>query len=125
MNRQRGFTVVEVLIAIAFFSLLAAGALSVLPGLFRVNAQAQGDQSVTLSAKSFFEQARNAWSTQAAFDGPAALPAPVNPTGYACTASHAATVVAGAVAHVRRVTLECAPGYTGAQAFVTDYGRPL
>ena len=124
MKRQQGFTVIEVLVAIAAFAVLAAGALSLLPGLFRINAQSQGDQSVTLTAKSFFEQARNAWSTQAAFDAPAALPAPVNPTGYACTASHAATVVAGAVAHVRRVTLECAPGYTGAQAYVTDYGRP-
>lgn len=128
--REAGLTLIEVLIALAIFTVLSVAVLGTLPILFKVNRSTQNDQAVTVAAKAFMESVRTGYSTQGTFDA-GTLPASPDTSlmgGLTCAATQsnpvAAWVSPSGGPMLRRVTLTCKgtgqPDYT----FTLDFGRP-
>ncbi len=134
MNRtqqaQAGLTLIEVLIALAIFTVVAMAVLGVLPGLFRVNRSNQNDQAVTVAAKAFMETVRTTYSVQTTFDA-GTLPAAPDASllgGLTCTPTQTNPVTTwltpAGTPQVRRVTLTCAGSGQPTYTFTLDVGRP-
>lgn len=131
-TRQSGLTLIEILVALAIFTVVAAAVLAMFPTIFKVNGQTRADQAVTIGAKQFMEQARAAMDTQAEYDavtaasGLPAAPAANTVNNYNCVrtlnAQPDTTLAAGLI---KRVTLTCTHSSFAQQVFTLDLGRPL
>lgn len=129
-TREAGLTLIEVLIALAIFTVLSIAVLSVLPTLFKVNRSNQNDQAVTVAAKAFMESVRTSYSAQSTFDA-GTLPAAPDTSlmgGLTCTTSQTnpvpTWVTASGSPMLRRVTLSCTGTGQPNYAFTLDFGRP-
>ena len=111
---QAGFTLIEVLVAIAMLGVVAAAIFSAFAVVSELNRDAARDQEATVAARSYLEDVRAAWSTPDDFDL-AVAPAP--PVG--CTVTLEPSVPSGEV--VRTVSLACDAVQ---DAFVVVLGRP-
>lgn len=79
--RQQGFTVLEILVAIALLGILATVLTATLTGSLSLNRQAQRQLDTTSNAQQVLENVRNAWSVQSNYDN-ACAPGLNVPTGY-------------------------------------------
>ncbi|GGK30718.1 hypothetical protein GCM10008955_25650 [Deinococcus malanensis] len=123
-----GLSLVEVLVALALFSVVSAAVLALFPSVFRLNSQTRADQSVTIAAKHYLEQVRARYSTQSGFDAaslPETPPASIL-NSYTCTPS-VSTLESPFIApgQIKRVTLSCTHASQPTLTFVLDFGRPL
>ena len=123
---QAGFTLVEVLVAIALFSVVSTAVLGLFPGLLAQSVRSRAEQAVTAAAKQFMEDGRAAYEDAATFDaGAPGLPAAPDPgQGYRCSRGAAAQLSDGATVLLRRVTLSCAKADQATYTFSLDLGRP-
>ncbi|MFD1734848.1 type II secretion system protein J [Deinococcus malanensis] len=55
--KEQGFTLIEILVALAIFSIVVAAIITMLPGLATTNSRTRDDQ-VLLAAQGYFEQVR-------------------------------------------------------------------
>ncbi|GGR98062.1 PulJ/GspJ family protein [Deinococcus sedimenti] len=125
-----GLTLIEVLVALAIFTVLSVAVLGSLPTLFKVNRSNQNDQAVTVAAKAFMESVRTNLSTRAAFDA-GVLPAAPDTSlmgGLTCTPTQSNPVPTWVTLtgspQVRRVTLTCEGSGQPTYTFTLDVGRP-
>lgn len=65
---QRGFTLVEILVAIAILGIVLASIGAVLPGLAGVNRASSDEQRAVLAARAYFEQVRAALNSNFSAD---------------------------------------------------------
>ncbi|GGK11970.1 hypothetical protein GCM10008955_01510 [Deinococcus malanensis] len=56
--KEQGFTLIEILVALAIFSIVVAAIITMLPGLATTNSRTRDDQRVLLAAQGYFEQVR-------------------------------------------------------------------
>lgn len=119
-GRQRGLTLIEVLVSIAIFAIVSVAVLAMFPTIFKLNSKTRADQAVTISAKQFMENLRVKYSTRAGFDNGAL---PDNPSDCTGTVNNQpiSSLPAGTI---KRVTLTCTPPNQPTQTFVLDLGRP-
>lgn len=121
---------IEILVALAIFTVVAAAVLAMFPTIFKVNGQTRADQAVTIGAKQFMEQTRAAMDTVAEFDNVTlpAVPAASTVNNYSCLAnvSNQATdnTAPVPIVTIKRVTLECTHSAYAQQTFALDLGRP-
>lgn len=129
--RQNGFTLIEALVAAAVIGLAFTALLGFFPSLNQINRGTQEDQAMTLAAKAFMEELREAWSEQSYFDD-GTLTDRTALQGYTLpdTANMTCTVAlsdpdAGAFTPVqrKRVALTCALA-SASQVFAIEFGRP-
>lgn len=137
---QAAFTLLETLVAVAIFMILLLAVMNVFPGVFKLNAQTRGDQSVTIAAKAYMEQVRIDFNTP---DSPTTSPPtftkfqngtlPTKPAtsttaGYDCTPTSQQLDATGtpttASPSIRRVTLTCTKQGVADQVFTLDFGQP-
>ena len=78
---QQGFTLIEILVAIALLGLLAAVLTSTLTGSLSLNRQAQKQLDTTTNVQQLLEKVRSAWATQDSYDK-ACAPSLIVPSGY-------------------------------------------
>ncbi|MFD2608580.1 prepilin-type N-terminal cleavage/methylation domain-containing protein [Deinococcus taklimakanensis] len=78
---QQGFTLIEILVAIALLGLLAAVLTSTLTGSLSLNRQAQKQLDTTSNVQQVLETVRNAWNTKDNYDK-ACAPGLSVPSGY-------------------------------------------
>ena len=115
MKSCRGFTLIEMLVAIALLSIIGMALISFLPTIVTLNRNSTQDQEITVAAKQFFEEVRRDWATPTTFEA-GTIPNP--PEG--CSAS-IQDPDSGAPGIRKRVTLACDDG---ASSFVAEFGRP-
>lgn len=86
MNSQRlsGFTLIEVLVAIALLSILIVVLSATLAGSLNLNRQSQQQLGTTSGVQQVMESIRNAWTTQANYNN-ACVPNISLPSGYRVT----------------------------------------
>ncbi|PJI54139.1 prepilin-type cleavage/methylation domain-containing protein [Methylobacterium radiotolerans] len=130
--QSSGLTLIEILVALAIFAVVAAAVLAMFPTIFKVNGQTRADQAVTIGAKQFMEQARAAMDTVTEFDSvtaAASLPAAPDATkvnNYSCVrALNSQPDPSIAAGQIKRVTLTCTHSTYAQQVFTLDLGRPL
>lgn len=131
---QAAFTLLETLVAVAIFMILLLAVMNVFPGVFKLNAQTRGDQSVTIAAKAYMEQARIDMTDSAKFEAGTLPTKPATSTtaGYDCTPTTSVplskTETSGSttvtVKLIRRVTLTCKKQGVADQVFTLDFGQP-
>ncbi|WP_221088734.1 prepilin-type N-terminal cleavage/methylation domain-containing protein [Deinococcus aquaedulcis] len=80
---NKGFTVIEVLVALAIFVLMMSVLLTMLPSLAQTNTAARDQQRVTLAARSYFEAVRSAMAVNFNAD-PRAIAVPNTGDGLSC-----------------------------------------
>ncbi|ACO45249.1 type II secretion system protein [Deinococcus deserti] len=127
-DRTCGFSLVEVLVALAIFSVVSAAVLALFPSIFQLNSQTRADQSVTIAARHYLERVRTQYSTQSGFDAATLPAAPAADTlnNYTCTpAVSTRPIPALADGQIKRVTLSCSHASQPTLTFVLDFGRPL
>ncbi|GHF89458.1 type IV pilus modification PilV family protein [Deinococcus ficus] len=126
--REMGLTLIEVLVALAIFTVVAAAVLAMFPTIFKVNGQTRAEQAVTIGAKQYMEQVRARMDTRAEFDAPVlpAAPTASQVNNYTCTPtlSNQTSDTAGVVV-IKRMTLACTHSTYVKQTFSLDLGRPL
>lgn len=128
--RQSGLTLIEVLIALAIFAVVAAVVLAMFPTIFKVNGQTRADQAVTIGAKAFMEKVRAAADTKPEFDALTKASLPAMPeaskvNNYSCVGDvNAQPDPALTTGLIKRVTLNCTHTTFPAQDFTLDLGRP-
>lgn len=127
---QAAFTLLETLVAVAIFMILLLAVMNVFPGVFKLNAQTRGDQSVTIAAKAYMEQARIDMTDSAKFEAGTLPTKPATSTtaGYDCTPTSQQLDATGtpttASPSIRRVTLTCTKQGVADQVFTLDFGQP-
>lgn len=67
-NKQQGFTIIEILTAIALLAVLAVILTTTLTGTLRLNQQGQQQLNSSVQAQQLIERLKGAWQTQALFD---------------------------------------------------------
>lgn len=87
---QSGFTLIEVLIAIALLGILVAVLTATLTGSLNLNRQAQQQLGTTTGAQQVLESIRNAWTTLANYDN-ACAPSVSLPSGYSAQFTNLST----------------------------------
>lgn len=80
-TRTQGFTLVEILVAIALLGILAAVLTATLTGALGLNRQAQKQLDTTSQVQGVLENVRNAWAVQDNYDK-ACAPNLIVPAGY-------------------------------------------
>lgn len=124
---EQGLTLIEVLVALAIFTIVSVAVLSMFPAIFKLNSQTRADQAVTIGAKQFMEQARVNFSSTSGFTAGTLPSAPAAATvnNYTCEPSvtNQQSDTAGVVI-IKRVTLDCTHTSQPQQTFVLDFGRP-
>ena len=83
-TRTQGFTLVEILVAIALLGILAAVLTATLTGALGLNRQAQKQLDTTSQVQGVLENVRNAWAVQDSYDR-ACAPSLSKPDGYTVT----------------------------------------
>ncbi|WP_345465229.1 type II secretion system protein [Deinococcus carri] len=78
---EQGFTLVEILVAIALLGILAAVLTATLTGSLSLNRQAQRQLDTTSNVQQVIENVRNAWNTTSNYDS-ACAPGLSAPDGY-------------------------------------------
>ncbi|WP_027481221.1 type IV pilus modification PilV family protein [Deinococcus pimensis] len=119
-SRQAGFSILEVLVALAFLAVVIVVGMGLITSNMTMNVRSKDRTDITMTVRSYFEQARATYVTN--FDS-AAPAAPSN-----CTISPAGSPVSlktstsGSVI-LKRITLNCtlsSKSYT----FSMDFARP-
>ena len=100
---QRGFTLVEILVAIAILGIVLASIGAVLPGLAGVNRASSDEQRAVLAARAYFEQVRAALNSNFSADVTTIDIPGNNAGGLSCTP----TSVTSTAGNTRTVTLGC------------------
>lgn len=134
---ERGLTLIEVLVAIAIFTIVSVAISAMFPTIFKLNRQAGQDQAVTVAAKQVMEQVRVAYtdttkdaSGQTKFESGYLPPMPATTTvnGYTCTGTSVdQPVVVGATSYtgmMRRITLSCTRSDDPTYTYTLDLGNP-
>lgn len=127
-GRAGGLSLVEVLVALAIFSVVSAAVLALFPSVFRLSSQTRADQSVTIAAKHYLERVRAQYSTRSGFDAEVLPDPPAASTinHYTCTSSVSTQPIPSvAEGQIKRVTLSCTHVNQPTLTFVLDFGRPL
>jgi prepilin-type N-terminal cleavage/methylation domain-containing protein len=133
--KQSGFSLIELLIAMAIIGMIATALMAFMPTMTRMNRNTRADQEITTAAKRFMEEVRGAWLDPA--DGPGNFDAATFADGTAiqgysvsgpavnCTAS-VTDPDAGAFSPVRRkqASLSCSLSGQSPSVFVAEFGRP-
>ncbi|MCP2015022.1 prepilin-type N-terminal cleavage/methylation domain-containing protein [Deinococcus sp. HSC-46F16] len=127
---EQGLTLIEVLVALAIFTIVSVAVLSMFPAIFKLNSQTRADQAVTVGAKQYMESVRTNFSTSTLFDTATTASLPPAPSGnevngYTC--ERGVTDVpnpTGGLTIIKRVTLTCTHTSQPEQTFVLDFGRP-
>ncbi|MFC4636735.1 type II secretion system protein J [Deinococcus hohokamensis] len=81
--KNDGFTIIEILVALAIFAVVMATLLAVLPSLASTNTRSRDQQRVTLAAKSYFENVRSAMAVNFNAD-PTVITVPGLGNGLSC-----------------------------------------
>lgn len=129
---EQGLTLIEVLVALALFSLLIGAVCQGLLALPKVGRKTSEHQQAALMSKTYFEQMQSHMDSQftmsnAAYAVGAGLPAASTRDGMTCspTATQQETMslpgVVAPVPAIVRVTLSCRGTHT--YTFAQDYGR--
>ncbi|MCD0166919.1 type II secretion system protein [Deinococcus sp. 12RED42] len=100
---QRGFTLVEILVAIAILGIVLASIGAVLPGLAGVNRASSDEQRAVLAARAYFEQVRATLNSNFNADVTTIDIPGNNAGGLSCTP----TSVTSTDGNTRTVTLGC------------------
>lgn len=132
----QGFTLIEVLVAMAILGVILVAVLGMLPSLTSTNAASRNEQRAVLAAKSYFENVRAEYARLGAPSGqgfdkdPTTIDLTGTGDGLTCTRKAADTVTSApltnggvAVPVLKRVTLTCtiqSREYT----FALDIPRP-
>ena len=105
MKGSQGFTLVELLVAIAILGLIIVAIGALLPGLAGVNRASAQQQTTVLAARAYFEQVRSQLKNSFS----SALPAPTATPGVTCTTSESQrySAVDTTLRVSRTVTLNC------------------
>lgn len=80
-TQEQGFTVIEILVAIAMLGILAAVLTATLTGSLSLNRQAQRQLDTTSNVQQVMENVRNAWNVLGNYDS-ACVPSINVPAGY-------------------------------------------
>lgn len=122
---QQGFTLIEILVAIAILSIIAVGVSGMLISILRITGRTQSEQSFGYVAQHYMEGVRVSWNTCAVTGTPPACSSPATypayeaatlpalpsglPSGVTCTAAASPSTVSNASTPIRsrEVTLSC------------------
>lgn len=131
-----GFTLIEVLVAIAMLSIITAATSGLIITILRSSGKTQSQQSLAYVAQDYMESVRRSWATCDLTGTPATCGATPTysayangtlpdvpstlPTGVTCTATANPTTVSTTTAPVRsrQVTLACSGGATQSYSLV-------
>ncbi len=103
MNRSKsGFTLVEVLVAIAILGIVSAGVIGFFATIVTTARNTDREQTQTISAKTFLEQVAEAWNDSVAFSSTANVP-----TGLTAPAGCTAVSGAPSAQGVKTMVLTC------------------
>ncbi|GGR91813.1 type II secretion system protein [Deinococcus sedimenti] len=109
MNRTPGFTIVELLVAIAILGIVLMSIGAILPGVAKLNQNSRQDQTVVLAGRAYFEQVRAELKNNFNSSISGVTVPGNNQNGLSCTTQESerlSTVTAG-VKLSRTVTLRC------------------
>lgn len=131
MKKSSGFTLVEMLVAIALLAIIGAALVTFLPTIVTLNRNSTGEQEITVDAKRFFESVRQAWQDGGHFEA-GTIPIEnedgteetVALEGYAVSDACTVSVMdpdAGSPGIRKRVTLTCDGVST---PFIAEFGNP-
>lgn len=115
MSGRKGFTLIEMLVAIALLAIISAALIAFMPTIVTLNRRSSQEQEITVATKGFFEEVRSSWTDRDTFD---AGTLPASPEGCTADVSDPDT---GAPGIRKRVSLTC-DGLT--TPFVAEFGRP-
>lgn len=99
MNRHKGFTLVEILIAIAILAVVVSATLAITAGIANVNRNASEHQEDVVRIKAFVESVKETWRDESMFEAGSTANTPALPTE--CTAN---SVLEG---DLRTLTVTC------------------
>lgn len=132
--KNQGFTLIEILVAIAILAVISLAVGALFPPVMRLNATSTGEQRATLASKAYFEALRGELRDNTKFDNAATTVAntavPGTDTALVCTKDTTPTnvvavplVKGGAeVGVLKRFTLSCAI-QNRTYAFTLDIAR--
>lgn len=137
MKKSSGFTLVEMLVAIALLAIIGAALVTFLPTIVTLNRTATVDQGTTVFAKRFFENVRRSWQVSGNFDSGTIIVKNADGTEQTLVLSGTETNVASSTGCTavaadpdsgvytppvrKRVALAC---QNGTSTFVAEFGRP-
>lgn len=120
---EQGFTIIEMLIAVAILAVIATSISTFLLSNVRHSGKLQAYQKLSTAAKAHMEEVRRDWAEKGKFGNLSALPAV--PDNCARSVAQPSVTVAGVtkVVNSRQVTLSCTlNGFT--QAFSLEIPEP-
>lgn len=136
-QNTQGLTLIEVLVALAIFSIIVVSVLGIMPGIYRTNGSTRDAQEANNYARSVTESFRIHWMTPTtpaagstdrypAFTAGTLPTLPATPTGLTCDTPVVANKTPGVSPTTRRsVSLTCTTKQGNKKAtYTVEFGRP-